>query len=866
MKKSIFLSLLMASCLLVGCGQSDAPPSPIDPPDPIVPTKEEDYISFHYFRTDGNYDDWALWLWEFPSGEGNEYSFNGKDDYGAVADYPLSTFGTNITTLGFIVKSAGSWDSKDVSDDRTVSLKELTIDSNRTYHVYLKSGDKNVYITPDGKLNGNITKCYFMDYSRISVNTNLEMTSVKLFEDDKLLVDKVFSDTNPKIATLNFPEGKMASFEHSYRVEATFSAASNVATSNVSSNSLYKTNQFDEQYTYTGNDLGANYSKNITTFKVWSPVSKSIKVRLYKTASTNEYREYEMTKKDKGIFEYSISEDLEGQYYTFIVNNSNNINKEIVDPYAKSANLNGVRGMIVDFSKTNPEGWESVTQNDYDRKSLVIYETHVSDVTSSSTWNGQEKNRKRFKGMYEEGTTYTKGDVTVKTGFDHIKELGVNAIQLLPVFDQANDETKIDSEFNWGYNPLNYNVIEGKYSSDPNDGYVRIKEFKELVKAYTNSGINVIMDVVYNHVNSAAGSNFDVLMPGYYYRYNSDGAFSNGSGCGNETASEMPMMRKFIIDSTTFLMKEYKLGGFRFDLMGLHDLDTMKLVGEKTKEIFSNSYVCGEPWTGGTSPLESSKQAIQDNSRKFVGYGGFNDQLRDALIKGGLNSATQTGWITNFSNKISDDDVQRIITGVSGKTYLSPTSTNPDPDNVTNYVTCHDNYTLYDRISAAKATTYDSVIARQAMLANSVILTSQATSFLLAGEEMFRTKGGNSNSYNASYKVNELDYSRKVDYIDMFKNYQKLIEFKKTFSGLHKSKDQLKSITVEFSSTHDLFRYTLSDGVNTYLIVHKNGLNTTSTRDFAKDGYSFYYSTIDKTKEITSSTVIKQYETLILVK
>ncbi len=254
--------------------------------------------------------------------------------------------------------------------------------------------------------------------------------------------------------------------------------------------------------------------------------------------------------------------DLEGKYYTYVVTNPLFNKKEIVDPYAKLTGVNGLREMVVDFSKTNPIGWNNSKMNEYSRTELTVYETHVADVTSSETWNGSKENSKKYAGMYESGTTYTENNVTVKTGFDHIKDLGVNAVQLLPIFDQANDELATDDKaFNWGYNPLNYNSLEGIYSLNPHDGYAKIREFKELVKAHNDAGINIIMDVVYNHVNGAANSNFDVLMPEYYFRYDGNGKYSNGSGCGNETASEHSMMRKFIIDSTEFWATEYHLGG-----------------------------------------------------------------------------------------------------------------------------------------------------------------------------------------------------------------------------------------------------------------------------------------------------------------
>ena len=409
----------------------------------------------------------------------------------------------------------------------------------------------------------------------------------------------------------------------------------------------------------------------------------------------------------------------------------------------------------------------------------MVYETHVSDITSSKTWKGSEANRYKFLGLIEENTTYTQDNTTVKTGFDHIKELGVNAVQLLPIFDQANDETSMT--FNWGYNPLNYNVLEGSYSSDPYDGYARIKEFKQVVQAFNEAGINVIMDVVYNHTSGLVGSNFDVLMPGYYYRYTNDGVASNGSGCGNETASEMPMYSRFMKDSTAFLASEYKLGGYRFDLMGLHDLDTMNELVSNLKTVNENIVVYGEPWTSGTTTLSSSKQSVQANGNKYEGFGQFNDQMRDALIKGGLSSDEQVGWVTSNSAGTASD-VSKIIAGVKGITQAGVSIT--DPDKTVNYVTCHDNYTLYDRIHAAGVSEN---VDKMATLANAVVLTSQGTAFILAGEEILRSKQGDKNSYESGYEINELDYSRKITYQDVFNNYKDLINFKITKDAVIKA-------------------------------------------------------------------------------
>ena len=630
---------------------------------------------------------------------------------------------------------------------------------------------------------------------------------------------------------------------------------------------VYQMDAFNELYQYDG-ELGSIYSKINTTFKVWSPVAKNIKLRLYDTGTPKElggsdqYTEYSMVKGVKGLWECELAGDFEGKYYTYAVTNSTSTDKEVVDPYAKSTGLNGIRGMIVDFEKTNPEGWDSISIHEIPSTSLTVYETHIADLTSSSTWGGTKENAKLYKGFYESGTTYTKNGVTVSTGFDHIKELGVNAVQILPFFDQANDERAEEVKFNWGYNPQNYNSLEGCYSSNPEDGYAKIIEFKELVKAYNEAGINIIMDVVFNHVNDLNASSFNVLVPQYYFRYVGDEP-SNGSGCGNETASELPMYRKFMIDSTEFWASEYKLGGFRFDLMGVHDVETMNQLAKNIHENVNSSItIYGEPWAGGTIALGSGHTAANQSAlSKFEGYGCFNDKMRDALIKGGLNAISSQGWVTN-NVEVAASDVSDIKLGIAGKIN----NTETDPNKTVNYVTCHDNYTLYDRI--LKSGIEDEAIAKKmAMLANSVVFTSQGITFMLAGEEFLRTKGGEGNSYQSSYEINELNYELKVDNLDMFKNYQKLISLKQNSALFGKNSQGIKNITINTNSDGSLIYYDVIDTVNnvSYRIVHSNGVNSSKVVDLS--GYTLYLDTLNLDGFVLSAaTNIASYQTIIAYK
>nr|MCR5564912.1 type I pullulanase [Gammaproteobacteria bacterium] len=658
-------------------------------------------------------------------------------------------------------------------------------------------------------------------------------------------------------------------YDNMYQVEVKFTDSNNSLTKNVSITQLFDA-AFDEAYYYDG-ELGAIYTSEKTTFKVWSPVSKKIELNIYDNGTpvavnaekgNDSKNTFQMTKGEKGVFSYELSGDVEGVYYTYTVYNAQYPNGyEVVDPYAKSTGVNGLRGMVVDFSKTNPDGWNSVQALNIKRTGMVIYELHVADLTSSTTWGGSAENAKKYLGLIEKGTTYTKGTDTVSTGFDHIRELGVNAVQLLPIFDQANDET--NPVFNWGYNPLNYNTLEGVYSSDPYDGYARIIEFKKVVQAYNKAGINIIMDVVYNHVNGAVRSNFDCLMPGYYFRYQSDGSLYNGSGCGNETASDHLMFRKFMIDSTTFWLGEYKLGGFRFDLMGLHDIETMDKLVVECEKVNPNAVIFGEPWTGGTSGLQSSKQAVQDNERSFVGFGAFNDKIRDELVKGGLSDKSALSWISNTQSGISTN-FDALAGGIKGNT-VKGTLVLAGPDKSITYATCHDNYTLSDRFKAAGVYAPD-VNKKMSMLANAIVLTSQGTSFILSGEEFLRTKGGNSNSYNASYKINELDYSLKIKNYDMFLNYCQLILMKINFATLHLT--DTSELNVIVSEGRSMISYKLESSESDFetIVIHKNGLNEETTYDLT--GYTIYLDTLGllKDTDVLGVETINPFQTIVAIK
>ena len=713
--------------------------------------------------------------------------------------------------------------------------------------------------------------CSFLENYRVGFSLDCSALEGMLFLNDRLIARrKLRKDSRNHKIKFNLEDFDATGI---YKVKAILDD-NTIIEETVNQFSLYQRRYFNEKYTYNG-ELGAIYSKDKTTFKLWAPICSSVELRVYNSgtplAIDKELGDdsilfsIPMSYIDRGVWSAVIDGDLEGKYYNYVITNYKNKNIEVVDPYAKSCGISGIRGMIVDFSKTNPKGWEDIKPHPYKRTEIVVYETHISDITSSSSWTNDIKKlkyQKKFKGAYIEGTSFSLNGITVKTGFDHIKELGVNVVQLLPFFDRANDETKM--VFNWGYNPLNYNTLEGSYSMNPYDGYERIREFKGLVKAYNEAGINIIMDVVYNHVFDAYKSNFEIITPGYYFRHNSDGSLSDGSGCGNETASNMPMFRKFMIDSTEFLAKEYKLYGFRFDLMAVHDYETMNLLAYNLNtKVNENIVIYGEPWVGGSSSLSSKLRASQKNGNSFIGYGQFNDQYRDALIMGGVKKDYERGWI-DTNNRLKKKELAKIINGIRGFT-VGDNGCICDPNKTVCYVTCHDNYTLYDRFKAAGIID-DDTIKKMAMLSNAMILTSNGTAFILAGEEFLRTKGGDSNSYISSYRVNELDYSLKIKNIDMFRNYQKLIKLKKEASDLGLTDvNRLEEINIIVSKNTNQISYTIRDNERVYLIIHNNGYRSDTLPLLDLRGYSLYLAT-NGDIELGEYTKSLPYQTIIVYK
>lgn len=538
---------------------------------------------------------------------------------------------------------------------------------------------------------------------------------------------------------------------------------------------------FERTFFYDG-PLGADWAPERTVFRVWSPTATAMELRLYRTGHRAEKPVVKpMAPGRGGVWEVEVSGNLDGKYYTYAPVLPGRPATETADPYARATGANGQRAMVLDLGRTQPRGWDKDCRPAFGNPTdAVIYELHVRDATMHP--RSGAKNKGRFLGLAERGT---RGPGGVKTGLDHLVELGVTHVHLLPVADYATiDELKPRAnQYNWGYDPQNYNVPEGSYATNARDGAARVREFKTLVQSMHKAGLRVVMDVVYNHTYHAGDSCFSRLVPGYYYRMKPDGAFSNGSGCGNETASERAMFTRYMIDSLVYWATEYHIDGFRFDLMGLHDLETMNLIRAALDEIDPSILLYGEGWTGGDSPLPEARRAVKVNAAQLDRIGVFSDDMRDG-VKGAVWDAVRPGFVNGGEGY--EDTVKFGVAAACrhgsvrySKVHYSRRPWAKEPHHCVNYASAHDNHTLWDKLALANARDSEADRIRMQKLALGVVLTSQGIAFLHAGSEFLRTKHGEENSYKSPDRINWMDWGRKAEHKSVFTYVKGLVALRR---------------------------------------------------------------------------------------
>lgn len=565
---------------------------------------------------------------------------------------------------------------------------------------------------------------------------------------------------------------------------------------------------------YGGDDLGVSYSREKTSIRLWAPTANQIELRIYRQGQGGSaIRIDQFEKAENGTWIINLQGNLNGYFYTIRVNDNQGWLNETPGVDVRAVGVNGHRGLIFDPASTNPEGWNDDQRIKCEHATdAIIYELNVRDFSIAPS-SGMD-NKGKFLAFTESGTLSPDG---LKTGIDHLKELGITHVHLLPVSDFLTvDEQAPDQSYNWGYDPQNFNAPEGSYSSNPNTTS-RILELKMLVQSLHKAGIGVILDVVYNHTYHTRRSYFNQTVPGYYYRQKANGTFSNASGCGNEIATERIMVRKYIVDSLHYWATEYHLDGFRFDLMGIYDLDTMNQIRARMDSISPSILLYGEGWIADKSPLNETWRAVKTNVSRLYRIAVFNDDFRDGIKGNGFHGSSK-GFVSGQT--IQEENIKFGITGacfhpqiVYGYVENSKSPWASEPWQCVNYASCHDNYTLFDKLTLSCKDASEEEISRMIMMAGALVLTSQGIPFLHAGTEMARTKFGDHNSYKSPDRVNQIDWSRKSTYQQIFKYYQSLISLRKIHPAFRMtSADQIRK--------HLIFSSDYQPGVASYVLVN----------------------------------------------
>ncbi len=579
----------------------------------------------------------------------------------------------------------------------------------------------------------------------------------------------------------------------------------------------------DDQYlswpVYSGQDLELDATPRQANFRLWSPKAEAVRLMIYPTDRNSKAIEtVDMKASENGTWTASLAGNYYGKFYTFSIKHNGRWLDETPGVWAKAVGTNGHRAAIIDFDTTDPAGWSDdrgpVVDNITD---VVLYEMHHRDFSVDPS--AGIVNKGKFLALTEAGTHNQTGE---STGIDHLKELGVTHVHILPSYDYNSvDEANLPSnQYNWGYDPYNYNVPEGSYSTNPADPVVRVREMKEMIKALHDAGIGVVMDVVYNHTADNDGSNFSLTAPGYYYRHRSDGSYSDASGCGNETASERKHMSDFIVNSVKYWANEYHVDGFRFDLMAIHDTETMDRVAAELKKINPSIFVYGEGWTAGDSPLPAERRALKENVAKMEGIAVFSDDIRDA-VKGHYSNAADRGFATGKPG--NEETVKIGIVASTAHPQVDYSKGNNSkfayasaPTQIINYVSCHDDLTLTDKLAKSMPEASEIERQRAARLAQTIVFTSQGTPFMFAGEEVFRDKKGVHNSYKSPDSINAIDWNLKHKNSEQFEYYRQLIKLRKEHPAFRMiTADQIaRHLVFDEKTDENVISYTLRDHAN----------------------------------------------------
>ena len=805
-------------------------------------------ITVHYNRIAGDYDNWNLWIWKNmdtgADGPGAEVKFDGEDSFGKKVTFKLEGM-KPYDNVGIIAR-LGNWQKKDVGStwpnggDRFIK----SFDASGKAEVWLIEGDKEIYTKEPsiGAIKPQINSAILNDFKAVTLTLNNQYTLKGTPTEDFTLTDA--KGANVTISSVSLPAGKTASNFVTLNLAADVDIASAYTVNHpvygkgsVAVGSIMDSKAFADAFTYTGNDLGNTYSPSKTDFRVWAPTATAVKLITYPTLTARNGTEINMTKAEKGTWTASVAGDQHLLAYVYRAE-VGGVFREAVDPYVRATVIEGDRGVVVDLSRTNPARWTPGAANKpaFSGKptDAVIYETHVRDLSIDSNSGIPVAHRGKFLAFTDYNTTTTQVVVNKKTkkktvvktknpsGISAIKEMGISHIQFLPIYDYAS-VVEAKPTFNWGYDPKNFNVPEGSYATKPADPVNRIMELKTMIQSLHDNGIRVIMDVVYNHVWDAGSFSQEQLVPGYFFRRTSSGEYANGTGVGNETASERPMVRKFIVDSVKYWASEYNLDGYRFDLMGIHDITTMQQVRAELNKIDPTIIVLGEGWNMGEM-IPDNQKAAQINALSLPGISMFNDEIRDA-IKGSVFDSGDRGWATGKYASISGVKAG-IVGNILFDRFVNGRWTTIDPGQSVNYVEAHDNLSLYDKLKASKRGSTEAQLASFHRLSTSVIMLAQGMPFIQAGQEFLRTKLGDENSYKSSDAVNSLKWNSRATNIISVNYYKGLIAIRKAHPAFRMDtaaavKANLKFLNVdEPMIAYSLDGKAVGDTWNTIVVAH----------------------------------------------
>ena len=747
-------------------------------PDGNAP-KDDDKVTvvLHFYRESGDYTNWDVWYWGAESSGASAAFKTATYDKGRVATFTVS--GTKNANVGYIIRK-NDWSSQEFDYNRYIDLSDVT---SGTVHYFVNSGvSEGSRVLYSDVTNGAKPLYAKLDYDTGKIWVKLSMPHTGALS----TAFSVSGVSNLSVTGATYSNGGIL-LTTNRTINLSECAALSVVykgfSCGVTTDNLFYSDKFAADYTYDGDDLGATWSANSTTFKVWAPTAKAVHVKLYKSGNygANDQLQYvAMTAGDKGVWSATISGDLHGVYYNYDVTFAN-YTVEATDPYAKSTGANGDRGMIVNWAKVNPAGWDSdISPNQgMNYTDAIIYEMHLREMTIDSSSGVKSAWRGKYLGMTQSGTSYNGR----ATALDHLKELGITHVQLMPAFDfNSADEYHLTDwqQYAWGYDPKNYNTPEGSYATDPFNGAVRITEYKTMIQTLHANKINVIMDVVYNHAFDGGNFCYNKIVPNYFSRFYGEGNWSNGSGVGNDIATERTMARNYIVDSIMHWVEEYHIDGFRFDLAGLIDTQTINEIVNTVHAKYPNVMFYGEGWgVGGTAVEEGYALATKDNAWQTPGFAFFNDNFRNDIAG---DNGHSWGFATGDWGKAD----------ALGNYFRASNGWSTTPSQTVNYVSCHDNYSLIDKIIISRDGAYWSEMVRMNNLSAATYMLAQGIPLMYSGEELLREKkDANGNRYDNAYGTD--DYINKIRWSDLVNKdlaqvtddyYAGLINFRKNHAAL----------------------------------------------------------------------------------